>query len=88
MGWFHCIVSGPTLVLSFMFMVLYIVDQVQNAAEMYYAVFELIMALCAIISLIIVGKLLGAIYGIFYLDLIVALGMDIYYMKKERGWTF
>ncbi|KAI8436194.1 hypothetical protein MSG28_004267 [Choristoneura fumiferana] len=88
MGLFHCIVSAPTLVLSFTFMVLYIVDQVQNAAEMYYAIFELIMTLCAMISLIIAGKLLGAIYGLFYLDLFIALAMDIHYMKKERGWTF
>nr|XP_037872839.1 uncharacterized protein LOC101736861 isoform X6 [Bombyx mori] len=83
-----CLVSGPTLMLSALIMVLYIVDQVQYEAELYYAIIEITLTALALINLFIVGKLRGAIYGLFYIDLIIAFGMDIYYMHKERGWTF
>ncbi|CAH0397771.1 unnamed protein product [Chilo suppressalis] len=38
----QCLVAGPTLMLSLLIMVLYVVDQVQYEAEMYYVVIELI----------------------------------------------
>lgn len=69
-------------------MVLYIVDQVQYEAEFYYVIIQLLITIVAVINLFVIGKLVGAIYGLFYADLIIALSMDLYYITKERGWTY
>lgn len=84
----HCLVAGPTLILSTLIMVLYIVDQVQSEAEFYYLIIELVLTSIALLNLFIVAKIYGAIYGLFYIDLIVAFSMDLYYIHKERGWTY
>lgn len=83
-----CLVGGPTLMISLLIMVLYIVDQVQYEAELYYVSIEIVITMLAFANLFMVGKMTGAIYGLFYIDLLIAFSMDIYYMQKERGWTF
>ncbi|XP_059048596.1 uncharacterized protein LOC131843852 isoform X3 [Achroia grisella] len=85
---FHCLVAGPTLMLSTLIMVLYLVDQVQSEAELYYLIIELALSSMAFINLLIAAQVYGAIYGLFYIDLIIAFAMDLYYIHKERGWTF
>ncbi|KAJ8728325.1 hypothetical protein PYW08_016710 [Mythimna loreyi] len=84
----QCLVAGPTIMCSALIMVLYVVDQVQYEAELYYVVIELVITVLALIHLFTIGKMVGAIYGLFYADLIIAFSMDIYYQHKERGWTF
>lgn len=84
----QCLVAGPTLMLTTQIMVLYIVDQVQYEAEFYYVIIQLLITIVAVINLFVIGKLVGAIYGLFYADLIIALSMDLYYITKERGWTY
>ncbi|XP_030023800.1 uncharacterized protein LOC115442785 isoform X2 [Manduca sexta] len=83
-----CLVAAPTLMLSTLIMVLYVVDQVMYEAELYYVLIELSFTLFALFELFVLGKMQGAIYGLFYLDLTIAFCMDLYYMHKERGWTF
>lgn len=73
--------------ISLLIMVLYIVDQVQYEAEFYYVIIEIAITLVAFVNLFIVGEMTGAIYGLFYIDLMIAFSMDMYYMQKERGWT-
>lgn len=68
-------------------MVLYVVDQVQYEAEFYFIIIELILTIVAFVNLFIVGKVVGAIYGLFYIDLMIAFCLDGYYMQKERGFT-
>ncbi|KAJ2946237.1 hypothetical protein O0L34_g5173 [Tuta absoluta] len=84
----HCMVSAPTLMLSLYLMLLYVVDQVLYEAEFYYVIIQLIMSVGALLNVFWVGKTAGAIYGLFYLDLIIALSMDLYYQIKERGVTY
>lgn len=84
----HCVVAGPTLMLSLYIMLLYIVDQVQTEVELYYVIIELSLSVVALICVFMSGKATGAIYGLFYLDLIIAFGIDLYYQKKERGLIF
>lgn len=81
----HCLVAAPTLMLSAYLMVLYVVDQVQYEAEYYYVIIEMIITVIAFTNLFIIGKIVGAIYGLFYVDLMIAFLMDFYYMNKERG---
>lgn len=69
-------------------MILYVVDQIQCEAELYYVLMEYLLTLLAVVNLFMIGKMQGAIYGLFYVDLIIAFSMDLYYMQKERGWTF
>lgn len=83
----QCVVAGPTLMTSMYIMVLYIVDQVQYEAELYFIVIELILTIVALVNLFLVGKIVGAIYGLFYIDLIIAFCLDGYYMHQERGIT-
>lgn len=84
----YCLVASPTLMLSLMFLMLYVVDQVQEEAELYYVVIELSLTVLALLNVMIVGKAIGAVYGLFYIDLIIALGIDLFDIVKERGWTF
>lgn len=86
---FHCTVAGPTLMLSLYIMLLYVVDQVQAEAELYYVVIELFLTCLAFVSLFLqTSYTVSAIYGLFYLDLIIAFSMDIFYQKRERGLNF
>lgn len=84
----YCLVAAPTVMLSVLIMILYLVDQVQYEAELYYAVIELTFTIIAFCNLFLVLEVRGAIYGLFYIDLIIAFALDIYYQHKERGWTF
>lgn len=84
----QCLVAGPTLMLSILIMVLYVVDQIQYEAELYYIVIELVLTIIALTDLFIIGNMIGAIYGLFYVDLIIAFCMDFYYIYSERGLTF
>lgn len=86
---FHCLVAGPTLMLSLYTMLLYVVDQVQAEAEMYYVVIELVLTIAAFCCLFLQKSYtVTAIYGLFYIDLLIAFSMDIFYQKRERGFNF
>lgn len=85
---FHCIASAPTLMLSLFFLILYIVDQAQMEAESYYLVFQITTTTVALLSVLGKGLIQGAVYGLFYVDQLVALSLDLYYGYKERGWKF
>ncbi|XP_013169295.1 PREDICTED: uncharacterized protein LOC106119012 isoform X3 [Papilio xuthus] len=85
---FYCLASAPTLMISFHLIVLYVVDQVQPEAEFYYLVIQLFVTTIALLNLIFVGRLIGAIYGLFYVDLIIAFIMDLNYIRKQRGFRY
>lgn len=75
--------------LSLYTMLLYVVDQVQAEAELYYVVIELVFTIIAFFFLFLQNSYtVAAIYGLFYLDLIIAFSMDIFYQKRERGLNF
>lgn len=73
--------------ISTQIIILYIVDQVQYEAEFYYVIIELTITVLAFLNILIVGKIAGAIYGLFYIDLFIAFCMDGYYIYKKRGIT-
>lgn len=85
---FHCIASAPTLLLSLFFLILYVVDQAQMEAESYYLVFQIVNTSVALLTVLAKGLISGAVYGLFYVDQLVALSLDLYYGYKERGWKF
>ncbi|XP_063534196.1 uncharacterized protein LOC134744348 isoform X2 [Cydia strobilella] len=87
-GFLHCLASGPTLVLSVIFIVLYLVDQVPFEAEMYYAVFQIVFNTLSLLNVFTRARWILSIYVIFYIDLIIVLAFDVYYMHRERGWNF
>lgn len=83
----HCVAVAPTLVLSLMFVVLYLVDQVHDLAEQLYLTMQITLSFLAFIAAFIMYKPAGALYGLFYCHLIIALGIDLYYVIKERGYA-
>ncbi|KAM3959179.1 alpha-(1,3)-fucosyltransferase 10 [Aphomia sociella] len=47
----HCLIAAPTLMLSTLIMVLYVVDQVQSEAELYYLVIQLTITTLGFLNL-------------------------------------
>ncbi|VVC90065.1 unnamed protein product [Leptidea sinapis] len=85
-GAMHCLAVAPTLMLSIMFVVLYIVDQVHDLAEQLYILLQIALNFVALL-LVLLQPGVGTIYGLFYCHLIVALLIDQYCIYKERGFS-
>lgn len=83
----HCLAAAPTLVMSVMFVVLYLVDQVHDLAEQLYLTMQIICCLLAFSAAFLMHSPSGALYGLFYCHLIIALVIDMYYVIKERGYA-
>ncbi|XP_059048595.1 uncharacterized protein LOC131843852 isoform X2 [Achroia grisella] len=84
----HCLAVSPTLVMSIMFIILYLVDQVHDLAEQLYLIIQItlnVVALCG--ALMLKQYPTGALYGLFYCHLLIALCIDAYYVIKERGFA-
>lgn len=81
----HCLAVAPTVVLSVMFAVLYLVDQVHNLAEQLYLFVQTLFNLSGLVLAILDTNPAGAFYGLFYCHLLIALLIDQYYVYKERG---
>lgn len=84
-GAMHCLAVAPTLVLSVMFLVLYLVDQVHDLAEQMYITTQIGFNVLALISVVSVQTPAAPLYVLFYCHMLVALCIDEYYVIKERG---
>ena len=83
----HCLAVAPTLVLSIMFVVLYLVDQVHDLAEQLYLVMQITLNILTFLYVFLNVSATGALYGLFYCHLLVALCIDLFYVIKERGFA-
>lgn len=83
----YCLAVSPTLVLSLIFLVLYMVDQVHDLAEQLYLIFQIILNFLALFEGMITSNATATILSLFYCHLLVALGIDLYYVIKERGFA-
>ncbi|CAH2106150.1 unnamed protein product [Euphydryas editha] len=86
-GIMHCLAVAPTLIMSVMFIVLYLVDQVHNLAEQLYLLLQIVLNIAAFVIVLLQKEPSGALYGLFYCHLLIALCIDQYYVIKERGCT-
>lgn len=84
-GIMHCLAVAPTLVMSVMFVILYLVDQVHNLAEQLYLLLQIILNIAAFVIVLLDKEPSGSLYGLFYCHLLIALCIDQYYVIKERG---
>lgn len=84
-GIMHCLAVAPTLVVSVMFIILYLVDQVHNLAEQLYLLIQIFLNITAFVTVLLQNEPSGSLYGLFYCHLLVALCIDQYYVIKERG---
>ncbi|XP_072931756.1 uncharacterized protein FucTB isoform X2 [Epargyreus clarus] len=84
-GIMHCLAVAPTLVLSVIFVVLYLVDQVHDLAEQLYLLIQITLNIIAFLAVLLDQEPSGALYGLFYCHLLIALCIDQYYVIKERG---
>lgn len=83
----HCLAVAPTLILSTMFVVLYLVDQVHDLAEQLYLTVQIMANALAFLVEFMNHTTVGALYGLFYIHLIIVLGIDLYYIIKERSYA-
>lgn len=90
-GDMHCIASGPTLVVSLLFIVLYIRRKVPLFMEKMYLFFQIIFTFGAFIQCFLLNisqVWLWLTYGMFYFSMLTALSLDLYMIANERGCTF
>lgn len=83
----HCVAIAPTLVLSIIFVVLYLVDQVHDLAEQLYLVIQISLTVLAFLVIFLTPSPSGALFGLFYCHQLVALCIDLYYVIMERGFA-
>lgn len=81
----HCLAVAPTLVLSLMFIVLYLVDQVHDLAEQLYLIIQISFNVWAIFTAFLSKVVSAPLFILFYVHILVALSIDLYYVIKERG---
>ncbi|XP_028027190.1 uncharacterized protein LOC114240733 [Bombyx mandarina] len=86
-GIMHCLAVAPTLIMSLMFIILYLVDQVHDMAEQLYLAIQITLNTIALIAVFLRKYPASALYGLFYCHLLIALCIDQYYVFKERGCT-
>lgn len=70
-----------------MFVVLYLVDQVHDLAEQLYLTIQIMANAMAFFVEFMNHTTIGAIFGLFYIHLIIALCIDLYYIIKERSYA-
>lgn len=83
----YCLAVAPTLVLSLMFILLYLVDQVNNVAEELYLIIQIGINIMAIAMSMMKTTLTAPLYVVFYWHLLFALCIDQYCIIKERGFA-
>lgn len=86
-GILYCLAASPTLIMSTMFVVLYLVDQVHDLAEQLYLVSQISLCTTGLLVNMLSMTAVGAVYGVFIAHLLVALCIDQYYVFKERGFA-
>lgn len=87
----YCIATGPTVVISLLFIVLYIRRKVPLFMEKMYLFFQILFTFGAFIQCFLLNLArvwLWLIYGIFYFALLTALATDLFLIANERGCTF
>lgn len=83
----ECIASAPTLVLSTMFVILYMVDQVHDLAEQMYLTIQISTNVAAVLFALMTTSPNASLYGMFHIHIIIALVLDLFYVTKERGYA-
>lgn len=83
----HCLATAPTLVMSVMFIILYLVDQMHDLAEQLYLVLQIKLNIVALIEAIHNSAPSQILYALFYCHLLFALCLDQYFIYKERGFV-
>lgn len=83
----YCLAVSPTVVMSLMFVVLYLVDQVHDLAEQLYLMIQLVITVISLVLNLISASAVGAVYGVFLTHLLIAFAIDLYYVYKERGFS-
>lgn len=83
----ECVSAAPTLVLAFMFLILYLVDQVQNLIEQMYLMIMIIANLAAAAVSMIAKHEAEIIYGIIHIVLVLVMMIDFIVIIKERGYA-
>lgn len=86
-GIMHCLAVAPTLVLSILFVVLYLVDQVHDLAEQMYLILQMTFNFLALLISIMHKSSSSPLYVLFYVHLFFALAIDFYYVIVERGFS-
>ncbi|XP_047995013.1 uncharacterized protein LOC125233168 isoform X2 [Leguminivora glycinivorella] len=84
---FHCLAVAPTLVLSLLFIVLYLVDQVHDLAEQSYLIVQIICNVFAVLSGLVSHSATLALIGLLNCHLIFILTLDLYWITRERGFA-
>lgn len=90
-GHMYCIATGPTLVISLLFIILYLRKKVPMFMEKMYLFFQILFTFGALIQCFLLNLsmvLIWLVYGIFYFALLTALSMDLFLIANERGCTF
>ena len=90
-GHMYCISTGPTLVISFLFIILYLRKKVPLFMEKMYLFFQILFTFGAFIQCFLLNLVrvwLWLIYGVFYFALLTALSVDLFLIANERGCTF
>lgn len=86
-GNLYCLAVAPTVIMSLMFVVLYLVDQVHDLAEQLYIITQIVVTVVALIANLLCTTPVGAVYGVFLTHLLIALAIDQYYVFRERGFS-
>lgn len=90
-GHMYCISTGPTLVISVLFMILYLRRRVPLFMEKMYLFFQILFTFGAFVQCFLLNLVrvwLWLIYGVFYFALLTALSLDLFLIANERGCTF
>lgn len=82
----HCLAAAPTLMLFFMFIILYLADQAPDLAEQLYLITQILVNATAIILAFVQPSTASMYYGLFYFHLLIALSFDVYFSIRERGF--
>lgn len=85
-GIMHCLSVSPSLVMSLIFIMLYLVDQVHVLAEQLYLVTQITLLIISLLLILIASETPGALYGLFYCHLLIAQVFDLYFVIRERGF--
>lgn len=90
-GHMYCIATGPTLIISLIFIILYIRRRVPLFMEKMYLFFQILFTFGAFVQCFLLNLVkvwLWLIYGVFYFALLSALALDLFLIANERGCTF
>ncbi|CAG9786013.1 unnamed protein product [Diatraea saccharalis] len=86
-GMSYCLAVSPTVILSVMFVVLYLVDQVHDLAEQLYICIQIVLNIIALVLNLMSNTASGAVFSLFLAHLLIAICIDLYYVIQERGFA-